>query len=177
MFVPKPDNKSLPMNMENLKKGMEEIDVLFKKQNVEYFFTGSVSFICYGIFHRKVGDFDIIISENNDNVLNSDEFSPLGSWDDRSAMLLQSQSDEGKYHKIDVFKFPQIEFDKIKYIVMDNGIKIADPIYSIKAKEKMIPYYMELFISKHNDEAYGKLLKHLEDVSIYRKWQRRDLPF
>jgi hypothetical protein len=164
---------------------LEILEILQKTFGDNFYVTGSLSLLLYGVIDRPIKDLDIILivgkkkdfyekvahnllSQANDDNGN-DDCSDTG----------QSYECSLKVNgiKVDVFKFdirtskdlPLSWIVKVetKHIVID-GFKILEPKPSIDAKLK----YIDFFTNEPTlDEVQRtKLKKHLLDVSDYYKW-------
>lgn len=171
---------------------LEVLEILQKALGNNFYVTGSLSLLLYGVIDRQIKDLDIVLTVGKKK-----------DFYDKIALFLLSSDDTGENEssdngqsyectlkingiKVDVFKFnvqktplQQVADDlmttfglqksksETKHLVID-GFKILEPKPSIDAKLN----YIDFFTGKQDllQQERTNLKKHLLDVSDYYRW-------
>jgi len=162
-------------------KTKAEIDtiLLALKMNIGFFqVTGSLLLVEYGVINRGVNDIDIYIKnweqlenitdvEYDDDYYDMDEGTPEPTEDTEMATF------EFLDMKVNAFLGYKEEYIEVKGF----GFKIqyTHPRYSIEAKENFIQGTLHTYRNRElSSEQVQYLLKHNEDISIYRLWLKNN---
>lgn len=139
---------------------------LHSELNGDMLIGGSLSLKLYGVIDRDINDLDLCIEKELHQV-----------WSDFFDNISYNRNDYNELENCDSFEINEIVvdiFSKCKNYGFKEielfGItfKVADPIYSIKAK---IIYLQYFFSYGMNDiEFREKAEKHINDIQSYNNW-------